>query len=188
MEFSAILDTDPARAREVLNYVLGIQARNIGIHSRFIDGVVLEDGLELDELVAPLVALKSYIDVTGDDSLLDRYEPQIDAIEERVFELRDRETGLYETFQDAEDEYVQKPFSTYDNVLAWKALNDLAALEQRRGRVVRSNDLRARASALKSAILKYGVRSGAEGAGGAIFAATMSATSADFMDVHRARC
>ncbi len=49
--FPAILDTDPARAREILNYVFGIQARNVGIHSRFIDGVVPEDGLELDELV-----------------------------------------------------------------------------------------------------------------------------------------
>ncbi len=181
--FPAILDTDPARAREILNYVFSIQARNVGIHSRFIDGVVLEDGLELDELVAPLVALKSYIDATGDERSLDRYGPQIDAIRERVFALRDHATGLYETFQDAEDEYVQKPFSVYDNVLAWKALNDLAALEQRRGRVTAANDLRARAAALKSAIRKYGVRSGAEGAGGPIFAATVSATAADFMDV-----
>ena len=181
--FPAILDTDPERAREVLNYVFGIQARNIGIHSRFIDGVVLEDGLELDELVAPLVALKSYIDATGDESPLERYAPQIDAIKERVFALRDPDTGLFETFQDAEDEYVQKPFSIYDNVLAWKALNDLAALERRRGRVAAGNDLRARAAALKASILKYGVRSGAEGAGGAIFAATVSAKAADFMDV-----
>jgi meiotically up-regulated gene 157 (Mug157) protein len=62
-------------------------------------------------------------------------------------------------------------------VLAWKALNDLAALRSDGG------DLRARAAALKAAIMKYGVRSGAEGAGGPIFAATVSATGADFMDV-----
>ena len=47
-----------------------------------------------------------------------------------LFALRDPATGLYETFQDAEDEYVQKPFSIYDNVLTWKALNDLAALDK----------------------------------------------------------
>lgn len=176
--FPALLDTDAARAREALGYVFDTQARNIGIHSRFIDGVVLEDGFELDELVAPLVALKSYVDATGDESLLDRYAPQIDTIKRRLFVLRDPTTGLYETFQDAEDEYVQKPFSVYDNVLAWKALNDLAALEKGDGA-----DLHARAAALKAAILKYGVRSGAEGAGGPIFAATVSATAADFMDV-----
>lgn len=180
--FPALLDTDPERAREVLGYVFGIQARNIGIHSRFIDGTVLEDGLELDELVAPLVALKSYVDATGDASLMGRYEGEIETIKRRVFALHDPATGLYETFQDAEDEYVQKPFSVYDNVLAWKALNDLAALEARRG-ASGGAELRDRAAALKAAILKYGVRTGADGAGGPIFAATVSATDADFMDV-----
>ena len=128
--FPALLDSDPERAREALNYVFGVQARNIGIHSRFIDGVVLEEGLELDELVAPLVALKSYVDATGDRSLRDRYAPEIDTIRRRLFALRDPATGLYETFQDAEDEYVQKPFSVYDNVLTWKAMNDLSALDK----------------------------------------------------------
>jgi len=174
--FPALLDTDIGRAREALGYVFGTQARNIGIHSRFIDGVVLEDGFELDELVAPLVALKSYVDATGDHSLVDRYAPQIDTITQRIFAMRDPATGLYETFQDAEDEYVQKPFSVYDNVLTWRALNDLAALQHRA-------DLRQSAEALKAAILKYGARSGAKGASGPIFAATVSATGADFMDV-----
>jgi hypothetical protein len=174
--FPALLDTDLARAREALGYVFGTQARNIGIHSRFIDGTVLEDGFELDELVAPVVALKSYVDATGDRSLVGRYAPELGMIERRLMALRDPATGLYETFQDAEDEYVQKPFSVYDNVLTWKALNDLAALQNR-------NELRARAVALRAAILKYGVRSGADGAGGPIFAATVSATAGDFMDV-----
>ncbi len=179
--FPALLDTDPARAREALGYALGIQARNVGIHSRFIDGAMLEDGLELDELVAPLVALKSYVDATGDQSLLDRYANEIDAIKRRVLALRDPATGLYETFQDAQDEYVKKPFSVYDNVLAWKAMTDLAALERHRSR--KETDLGARAAALKAAVLKYGVRSGAVGATGPIFAATVSASDADFMDV-----
>jgi hypothetical protein len=176
--FPALIDSDRSRAREALGYALGIQARNIGIHSRFIDGAVLEDGLELDELVAPLIALKSYVDATGEESLVDRYAPEIDTIERRIFALRDPATGLYETFQDAEDEYVQKPFSVYDNVLTWMALNDLSKLDKRG-----SADLRARAAKLKAAILKYGVRSGAEGAAGPIFAATVSATAGDFMDV-----
>jgi hypothetical protein len=176
--FPALLDSDPKRAREALGYALGRQARNVGIHSRFIDGAVLEDGLELDELVAPLVALKSYVDATGDRTVVDRYAAEIDTIKRRLFALRDPATGLYETFQDAEDEYVRLPFSVFDNVLAWKALNDLAALDKRG-----APELRARASALKAAILKYGVRSGAQGADGPILAATVSATDADFMDV-----
>jgi hypothetical protein len=176
--FPALLDTDRERAREALDYVFAVQGRNFGIHSRFIDGVVLEDGFELDELVAPIVALKSYVDATGDKSLADRYAQQIETIERRLFALKDPATGLYETFQDAEDEYVQKPFSIYDNVLTWKALGDLASLKK-----AKASELRARAAALNAAIMKYGVRSGAEGAGGPIFAATVSATGADFMDV-----
>jgi len=172
----ALLDTDPARAREAIGYVLGRQARNAGIHSRFIDGALLEDGLELDELVAPIVALKSYVDATGDRSVLTKYASEIATLRTRLFALRDPSTGLYETFQDAEDEYVQKPFSIYDNVIAWKALNDLATLSGEKA-------LRVRASTLKVAIMKYGVRSGTPGASGPIFAATVSATDADFMDV-----
>jgi hypothetical protein len=174
--FPALLDTDRVRAREALGYALGAQARNVGVHSRFIDGAVLEDGFELDELVAPLVALKTYVDVTGDRDVLKTFASQVDAIERQLSARSDPATGLYETFQDAEDEYVRKPFSVYDNVLTWKALNDLAALEGR-------DDLRARASALKAAIMKFGVRSGAPGASGPIFAATVSVTEADFMDV-----
>jgi len=174
--FPALLDTDPTRAREAIGYVLGRQARNAGIHSRFIDGALLEDGLELDELVAPIVALKSYVDATGDRSVLTKYASEIATLRTRLFALRDPSTGLYETFQDAEDEYVQKPFSIYDNVIAWKALNDLATLSGEKA-------LRARASTLKVAIMKYGVRSGTPGASGPIFAATVSATDADFMDV-----
>jgi len=174
--FPALLDTDPTRAREAIGYVLGRQARNAGIHSRFIDGALLEDGLELDELVAPIVALKSYVDATGDRSVLTKYASEIATLRTRLFALRDPSTGLYETFQDAEDEYVQKPFSIYDNVIAWKALNDLATLSGEKA-------LRVRASTLKVAIMKYGVRSGTPGASGPIFAATVSATDADFMDV-----
>lgn len=181
--FPALLDTDRSRAREALGYALGIQARNVGIHSRFIDGVVLEDGFELDELVAPLIALKSYIDATGDESLFGAHRSEIEAIKQRLFGLRDPVTGLYETFQDSQDEYVRKPYSIYDNVLAWKAMNDLAALEGPRSRPGGGPDLRSRAAALKAAIMKYGVRSGAEGASGPIFAATVSADAGDFMDV-----
>ena len=46
----------------MLGYVFGRQRRNIGVHSRFIDGAVLEPGFELDELVAPVLALERYAD------------------------------------------------------------------------------------------------------------------------------
>jgi hypothetical protein len=181
--FPALLDSDPARAREALDYALGIQTRDIGIHSRFIDGVVLEDGFELDELVAPIIALASYIDKTGDMAMLERHRAVLDTLLERLQTQRDPATGLFETFQDAQDEYVRKPFSIYDNVLTWRALSDLATMAARTHDAGKAASLTAEASALKSAVHRYGVLQGAEGAGGPIFAATVNGTSGDFVDV-----
>ena len=62
--FPAVLDADAALAREMLGYVFGRQRRNIGVHSRFIDGTVLEPGFELDELMAPVLALERYVGAT----------------------------------------------------------------------------------------------------------------------------
>ena len=111
--------------------------------------------------------------------------PQIDAIQRAGFRAsRPGHRAIFETFQDAEDEYVQKPLSVYDNVLAWKALNDLASA----GETPRSGRCRKRspgagrgAQGVDPEIWTCG--HGAVGAGGAIFAATVSAAAADFMDV-----
>ena len=43
--FPTLLDADHELAREALLYAFGRQARNIGTHSRYIDGTVLEPGL-----------------------------------------------------------------------------------------------------------------------------------------------
>jgi hypothetical protein len=181
--FPAILDSDPARAREVLDYALGIQARNAGIHSRFIDGVVLEDGFELDELAAPIVALASYIDKTHDLAMLERHRAAVDILLERLRAQRDPATGLFATFQDSQDEYVRKPFSIYDNVLAWKALGDFAKIAALEHRTREAASLTSAAAKLKAAIYRYGVSDGPEGAGGPIFAANVDASGADFVDV-----
>ncbi len=181
--FPALLDSDVSRAREALDYALGTQGRNIGIHSRFIDGVVLEDGFELDELVAPIVALASYLDKTHDTAMLERHRSVIATLLERLRAERDPATGLFSTFQDAQDEYLRKPFSIYENVLAWKAFEDMAAIAAREHRTREAALLKSEAAKLKAAILRYGVLDGAAGAGGPIFAANVNAASGDFVDV-----
>jgi meiotically up-regulated gene 157 (Mug157) protein len=181
--FPALLDSDVSRAREALDYAFGTQARNIGIHSRFIDGVVLEDGFELDELVAPIIALASYLDKTNDKAMLERHRGAIATLLERLRAARDPATGLFATFQDAQDEYLRKPFSIYDNVLAWRALVDLALIAAREHRTREAASLRSEAAKLKAAIYRYGVLDGAPGAGGPIFAANVNPTGGDFIDV-----
>lgn len=181
--FPALLDSDPSRAAEALDYALGTQARNIGTHSRFIDGVVLEDGFELDELAAPILALASYLDKTHDVAMLERHRAVVATLLDRLRAQRDPATGLFATFQDAQDEYLRKPFSIYDNVVVWRALRDLAAIAGREHKHRDAETLTSEAAKLAAAIRHYGVRDGAAGAGGPIFASTVDATGADFVDV-----
>lgn len=122
--FPALLISDPAHAREVLDYVFGRQARNVGIHSRYIDGVVLEPGFELDELVAPILALEAYVKATGDREVLE--EQAVRAGCRRILAILESKkhptVHLYETFLLPTDDLPEYPYCTYDNVLVWKAL------------------------------------------------------------------
>lgn len=128
--FPAVLDADAALAREMLGYVFGRQRRNIGVHSRFIDGTVLEPGFELDELMAPVIALERYVDATGDRSVLT--DPDvlrgIDEILKKLDAERAGSCELYETFLQPTDDERVYPYITYDNVLVWRALRALGRL------------------------------------------------------------
>ena len=128
-----MLDADAALAREMLGYVFGRQRRNIGVHSRFIDGTVLEPGFELDELMAPVLALERYVDATCDRSVL--ADPDvlrgIDGILRKLDAERAEGCELYETFLQPTDDERVYPYITYDNVLVWRALRALGRLFER---------------------------------------------------------
>jgi hypothetical protein len=127
--FPAVLDADKDLAREMLLYAFGRQGRNIGVHSRFIDGAVLEPGFELDELMAPVLALERYVDKTGDTDLPAR--PDVDegirSILQKLAGRRHPQAALFSTFLQPTDEEIIHPYLTYDNVLVWRGL---AALER----------------------------------------------------------
>ena len=184
--FPGLLDTDTKIARQALEYALGVQLRNAGVHSRFIDGVVLEDGLELDELVAPLHALGQYVERTNDDAFLLKHKEALLTLDERLMDLKDEQTGLYSTLQDAQDEYQPLPFSTYDNVLTWRVLQDMSKLYERLGDKARAQSAENNASALKVAIQKFCIADGAHGAhgaGGPIYADATDGKKYKFADV-----
>ncbi len=128
--FPAILDADAPLAREMLLYVFGRQRRNFGVHSRFIDGTVLEPGFELDELMAPVLALERYVDKTGDTALPERAEviEGIALILARLQERKHPETALFSTFLQPTDDEIVHPYLTYNNVLVWRALCALERL------------------------------------------------------------
>lgn len=151
--FPAILMTDPAYAREILHYVFTKQIRNVGVHSRFIDGTVLEPGFELDELCAPVLALEKYMQATHDESFFEK--PCVQEGIERILRLLETkkhlELDLYETFLQPTDDMHVYPYLTYDNVLVWRILTDLGCRLNR-------EDLSKQALRVKEAILRHCVK------------------------------
>ncbi|HEY1965762.1 MAG TPA: hypothetical protein VGG59_12560, partial [Acidobacteriaceae bacterium] len=169
--FPALLDTDTAIAREALDYALTIQLRNTGTHSRFIDGVALEGGFQLDEADAPIIALAAYAAKTNDTAFLEAHREALTFLRDRLATRYDASIGLYTSLQDSQDEYQKRPYLTYDNVLTWRALLDLAGLFDRMKEPDQARDLTERATELKAAILKHCVAPGPPGSTGTIFAA-----------------
>jgi len=181
--FPGLLDVDPSLAREALEYALTVQLRNTGIHSRFIDGVVLEDGFQLDEAVAPILAAAAYVRRTNDEAFLANHQEALRALRDRLFERLDAETGLYSSLQDSQDEYQKPPFLIYDNVLSWRAMLDLGALLERMKDRAGAQQMTERAAALRNAIMKYGISDQAPGATGPIFACATDGKNSMFVDV-----
>lgn len=181
--FPALLDIDLAFAAEALDYALTVQLRNTGTHSRFIDGVVLEDGFQLDEAVAPLVALADYVHTTGDTAFAQRHAAALRFLLDRLDTRFDPATGLYSSLQDPQDEFQPLPFLTQDNVLVWRALRGLAELQQRLGDSASAQQLANRAQALHAAILQHCVSPAAPGSGGPIFASATDGKNFVFTDM-----
>ena len=126
--FPAIVEIDPIYAKELLLSVFHRQGRNFGIHSRYIDGTVLEPGFELDELCAPVIALERYIEKTQDAAIL-RHAEIHDALENILQKLNFRKhptIDLYSTFLQPTDDMHNHPYLTYDNVLVWKSLHAIS--------------------------------------------------------------
>lgn len=120
--FPAIVKADKIVAKEILEYITRVQSKNIGIHSRFIDGTVLEPGFELDELCSFVLALNNYIEVTGNLNILGDI-PTIKLINKILDILETKKStilNLYETFLQPTDDMRVYPYLTYNNVLVWK--------------------------------------------------------------------
>lgn len=128
--FPAILDADSELAEQILHYIFGRQKRNLGIHSRYIDGTLLEPGFELDELMSPIIALEAYISKTGDREILEDKEVcrGIEQILKTLKTMKHPEIPLYETFLQPTDDEIVYPYLTYNNVLVWKSLLALSRL------------------------------------------------------------
>lgn len=152
--FPAVLDADPELAREMLLYVYGRQGKNFGVHSRYIDGTVLEPGFELDELMAPVLALECYVGKTNDLNVLNEacVKSGIAQILKKLRAHRSSKAELYDSFLQPSDDECSFPYLTYDNVLVWKALLAISRL------FPEYQELEQAAKEVKAAIAKHCIK------------------------------
>lgn len=181
--FPALLDIDREMAREALEYALTTQLRNAGTHSRFIDGTVLEDGFQLDEAVAPIIAMAEYVQQTQDEDFLRSHREALQTLCDRLIARYDPKSGLYSSLQDSQDEYQRLPFLTYDNGLAWRALTDVATLFKRLNEATEAQTVTERADALHKAVLAHCISNDAPGAGGTIFVSATDGQHSAFTEI-----
>ncbi len=180
--FPALLASDLGRARRALDVALGLQLRDAGTHSRFINGVTLEPGYELDENAAPIVALAEYWRKTGDTAFVRHHRAALARLLTKLAAHRGL-AGLYWTEQDSQDENRRWPYETYDNALVWHALRGAAAMYRAIGEGAAAEALDARARHLHQSIMRHLVASGAPGASGPIFAFGWNGKRHKFDDV-----
>jgi hypothetical protein len=155
--FPSLLMTDSNTAKEALIYVFTRQIKNIGIHSRYIDGTVLEPGFEMDELCAPLLALDKYIEHTGDWEFLNEtyVKKGLEHIYRRMMDWKHKDIDLFGTFLMPTDDMIVYPYLTYNNVLVWKTMSIFTEFYERLGMPKAKEESDTLAKSVKEAIWKY---------------------------------
>lgn len=163
-----LLLADPKTAREAVTYACQTQWHNAGMHAQYLDGTVIYPGFELDEFAAFAIGLGHYLRATGDPAVMKE-----EGVTEVILSYADRLAaygsagGLYSTFLDPSDDPVRYPYLTYDNVLAWRGLLDVAEFLRQLDRPSEETRAREMAAALQEAIWRQCV---VEGPGGPMFA------------------
>jgi hypothetical protein len=164
----ALVLTDAARARDVLIYSTRIGTLNAGDHALYMDGTALYPGFELDEAAAHIIGLGTYLDATGDctvleaPGMLEGIQRTLAAIEKWLLRDDSGKPVLCRTFLDPSDDPVEFPFLTYSNVLLWKAWMIASSVFNRLGGdyAYKADELARDAKALEEAIRRYCVVDG----------------------------
>ena len=161
----AVLQVNWAQARRMLIYTFTRQLSNVGLHSRFIDGIVLEPGLQLDQLCAPIWALRHYVQLTSDMSILfdRRIQTGINTIQQILAAQRHPDIALFETLLLPSGDPSKYPYVCYSNALVWRILNDVAWLYDRIRDIDRSEEAHRLSEQVREAIIKHLVVEGPYG-------------------------
>lgn len=152
----AVQNVNWGQARKMLIYAFTTQLNNVGTKSRFIDGISMEPGLALDQLCAPVRALQTYLQITGDMSILfdRRVQTGVNTIKDILMVQRNPMTMLFETLLTPSGDVSKYPYMCFSNVLAWRILLDLGALYDRIRDLDRVDEAVAISNKLRAAIQK----------------------------------
>lgn len=160
--FPAVLAVDLPLAADWLRAAFRLYTRNVGRHALYLDGTVLYDGFELDQVAAFHLALDAYLEAGGETGLLD--EPDVAdglrRVDDALERSRDSATGLLRTFLLSTDDPAPHPFVTYDNALAVAALRAAARTCERAGDVAGAQRRRRWARQLWETLLEHAVVDG----------------------------
>lgn len=153
----AVLQVNRSQARRLLLHGFTVQLSNVGVRSRYINGILLEPGMQLDQLCAPIQALRYYVQVTGDMSVLfdRRVQHGINTIQQILAALRHPKVQLFETLLLPSGKLSKLPYVCYSNVMVWRTLRDLTWLYERIRDVDRSLEAEELAERIRIAILEH---------------------------------
>lgn len=162
----AVLQINWTQARKMLIYAFTTQLPNVGIHSRYINGIALQPGLQLDQLCAPIKALHSYVQATGDLSVLfdRRVQAGVHIIQQTLAAQRHPDVALFETLLLPSGGPSKYPYVCYSNVLVWRILRDLTWLYDRIRDADRAVEADTLANRVKAAVMAHFVVDGPFGA------------------------
>ena len=148
------------QSRKHLNYAFNIQSENIGQRSRSINGHIVDMGIQLDAICAPILGLTEYINRTGDKSILFNSNTQnnINYIQRLLSAQFDKNVYLLETLISPGGNYSSYPYICMQNIMAWKTYKDLSRLYNIIRDLDKSNEMSAISENIKKDIYKYFVK------------------------------
>jgi len=161
----AILQVSWSQARKALIHAFTDQLPNVGVRTRFINGIVLEPGLQLDQLCAPIRALTLYVQHTGDMSIIfdRRVQMGINTIQRILAAQRHPEVALFETLLMPSGEPARMPYVCFSNMLVWRILRDIGLLYDLIRDVDREEESIKLANQVRAAIMAHFVVDGPDG-------------------------
>lgn len=161
----AILQMSWSQARSALIYAFNQQLKNVGTRTRFIDGIVLEPGFQLDQLCAPIRAMSMYVQHTGDMSIVfdRRVQLGVNTIQQILAAQRHPEVALFETLLLPSGEPSRLPYVCFSNILVWRILKDIAWLYERIRDIDRVEEAAKLANQVKESIRTHFIVDGPTG-------------------------